>query len=223
MKSVITIIIIFWVLWKILKRAIDEMQARMQDQMSRQKKPVPRPMVSTQRQTPARREPAGPKPARPGVSQEEMDLERLLTEALRRKQQMEGDEGIPLVITEERTVEPAPPPAERPQVVRQRTVSRRVEPHVRQQREVRVERRRVAMPREPAAVEPVQWQVPAAAAPRQRRGEEPRRRRTAREKSPVVEPVGIVRLGKRSVLRGVIMAEILGPPKSLRDIDSHVI
>lgn len=210
MKSLITTIIICWVLWKILKRAIDEMQARMEDQVSRQKKEPPRPMVSTQVRTTTR-----PMPARPGVSQEEMDLERLLTEALDRKQQMEDDEGIPLVITEQRTVEPAPPPVERP-----RTVSRRIEPRVRQRREVRVEHRRVVKPRERAAVESVQKrsQPPETRARRERP-----RRRVVRERAHVVELAGIGTLGKGDIRRGIIMAEILGSPKALRDIDSHVI
>jgi len=231
MEKLIFTFIFFWVIWKVLKRGIDELQSRMDEQKKQQEKQAPqRRPASAAARRPVRREPArlesGPRmPAKEGA-----ELERLLMEAMKRKDQLDdADEAIPLIMTEEKPPEPVHPRATQPRaqqprvIYRETTVTRRVEPQTDHRREVRVERRRgVAVPREPAASAPEQ-QLMRISPPLARRGVERPRRRMARGRTSAIELAGIGRLGKRSIRKGIIMAEILGAPKALRDIDSHVI
>jgi hypothetical protein len=112
------------------------------------------------------------------------------------------------------------------------------EPRREARREARVERKRVAHPREPAresaresarertreraVAEPTKKRrEKTAAAPKPKRRRE-RARRPVRTGLPGTIPL-IGRLDKSDIRRGIIIAEILGQPKALRDIDTHVI
>jgi hypothetical protein len=222
----IWMVIFFLFLSRVIKKAIDEAQARTGGQTpGQQKKPAPRPLTSAQARTPAKPEPAswelGQQMPGEGVS----DLEKMFGEAMKRKRQLDGSEEKPPEPVQPKTVQtratrPRAPQTRAPQP---RAKPMQVEPRVEHRREVGVRRSRVAMPQEPVAVEPeLKRPEPAHAVPKGR-GEKRARRRGVHQRSSVSELPGIGRLGKRSIRRSIVMAEILGTPKGLRDIDSHVI
>jgi hypothetical protein len=234
MEKFIFTILFFWVLWKVMKRGIDELQSRMEDQAAEQKRRTASrpPAPPSQVRTPAQREQLRPDARRRRPDREETELERLLMEAMKRKDQLEEDdeEATPLVVSEDvspELVQPEPeefePPrrVERPRVARPQTTSRRVEPRRERRRQVRMEQRRMAVPRQPATArtEPRRARMlPTKPATRQVRRAAQKTARRERQ-----ELRGIGRLGKKQVRKGIIIAEILGSPKALRDTDSHVI
>jgi len=211
MNKFLITLFVFWVIWKVAKSAFEDLQKRMQDQQDPQRRqPAPPVGASPRRETPQSAEPF------PGVQSEGWEggetesggelseIERLFGEALELKRRVGG------------AAQQQQPQAQRPQkayprVAQQRTASRRVEP------------RRVARPREPAVAEEVRDRAkPAQARPKRRKPAVPRRR-AAREGAVRAAPAIIGKLDKDDIRRSIVMAELLGPPKALRDIDAHVI
>jgi len=206
MNKFLITLFVFWVIWKVAKSAIEELQKRMQDQQDPQRRqPAPPVGASPRRETPQSAEPF------PGVQSEGWEggetesggelseIERLFGEALELKRRVGG------------AAQQQQPQAQRPQ---------KAYPRVAQQRTTS---RRVARPREPAVAEEVRDRAkPAQARPKRRKPAAPRRR-AAREGAVRTAPAIIGKLCKNDIRRSIVMAELLGPPKALRDIDAHVI
>lgn len=200
----------FWVGWQLFKPLMEELQQRAEKTMADQRARVERDAaLRGQEQTASRSATAPPpepkswEPGQPLPGDGESDLERLFDEAMERKRRLETTEAArPQSREHPAPAQPrAAPPRTRPQRVPQR-----------------VEPARVARPRGPArpARRPSE---PRRAAPRRRESVEARRR--AVRKQPAL--AGLCELDKNDIRRGIIMAEILGSPKALRDIDSHII
>ena len=154
------------------------------------------------------------------------DMERLFSEAMERK----------------RGLEQAPAQG-RPQVARPRPVQQRPKPEPEREewipaapeaeadpwippqpeprRKVRVEREQVVRSRRREVAEPAAKSSPPPAPAR------PRKRRKQRRQIAQRKPAGTIpilgKLDMNDVRRGIVIAEILGPPKGLGDIESHVI
>ncbi|UCD57664.1 MAG: hypothetical protein JSV16_00720 [Candidatus Hydrogenedentota bacterium] len=241
-KFIITLVII-WLAWKVIKSAIEELQQRMEDRMAGDKerrepavdrtsrsRTVPRQAVPTSSRAPASRAPASRETedweiGQPMPGDEESELERWFQQALDRKRQMDDAAGrTPQQVRKRIPPEPRRRPrVERAQVVHPRRTSRRVEPRTERHREIRVEQKQVARPKEPAAAKPARESreaLPEVPEPR-RHKKTPKRR--AREELGLAELVGASEWDMDDIRRGIIIAEILGPPKALGDIDSHVI
>ena len=217
----------FWVGWQLFKPVMEGLSKRMEDlARPQQGRPTtfaqgrphghesPREQALPGRPTtfaqgrPHRHE-APPEPriwelGQPLPGDEESDLERLFGEAMERKRRLGTTEAARPQSRE------YPVPA-RPRAAQPRTKPQRVEPA------------RVTRPRGPAPSRPARKpSKPRRAAPRRRESVEARRR-AAGERPARPALAGLCKLDKNDIRRGIIMAEILGPPKALRDIDSHVI
>ena len=216
-KLIITLFII-WIVWKVIRSVIEELQARMKQQMPQMpERPAARPPVSPASRAQTAGEPDEFEFDDAAFEEEDSDLERWFSEAMERKRQIdEVDDAIPLPVSERARPKP-PRPTAQPEAV-----TRRSEPRVERRHEVRVAHRRVAQPREPVAVQPPPKRPERAVAAAQR-AEKPARRPRRRERHAIPELAGIGKLDKRDIRRGIILAELLGTPKALRDIDSHVI
>ena len=155
------------------------------------------------------------------------DMERLFSEAMERKRGLEQapNRGRPQVarprpVQQRPEPEPEadpwiPPPTPEPEA--DPWIPSRPEP----KRKVRVEQTQVARSRrrevaKPAAEHP---KPPAPARTGKRRKQ---RRRIAQRKCAGTIPI-LGKLDLNDVRRGIVIAEILGPPKGLGNIDSHVI
>jgi len=222
---------LFWVGWQLFKPVMEGLSKRMEDlARPQQGKPTtfaqgrphrdesPQEQALPGRQTtfaqgkPHRHE-APPEPrsrelGQPLPGDEESDLERLFGEAMERKRRLETTEAArPQSREYPAPAQPrAAPPRTRPQRVPQR-----------------VEPARATRPRGPAPSRPARRpSKPRRAAPRRRESVEARRR-AAGERHARSALAGLGGLDKNDIRRGIIMAEILGSPKALRDIDSHVI
>lgn len=224
----------FWVGWQLFKPVMEGLSKRMEDMANpQQKRPTtfaegrphrhesPREQALPGRQTtfaqgrPHRHE-APPEPrswelGRPLPGDEESDMERLFGEAMERKRRMGTTEVARPQSREYPAPEPARPRAAQPRVAPPRTRPPRVEPA------------RVTHPKGPAPSRPARRpSEPRRAAPRRRESVEGRRRAAGkRHARPAL--AGLCKLDKNDIRRGIIMAEILGSPKALRDTDSHVI
>ena len=233
MNKIIFTIFFFWILWKVLKSVLEEIQKRMEEQG-----PVERESLSEeawqQRQEQVRAGRPATRPSTPTEEarewrqgepipgEQETELERWFREALEQKRRVEDATGPPPPVRERVPSEPARPKAKQPRAARPREArsqasARRVEPRAEQRRETRVEPRRVVHPRGPAVPEP---EAKLREAPPAAPG---RRKRAAGRKPAFAELAGVADLDLHDIRRGIILAEILGPPKGLGDIDSHVI
>jgi len=229
MNKIIFTIFFFWIIWKVLKSILEEVQKRMEDEGSMKREDVTRE-TATQRyeqlQTPrsatraaeSAREPEEWHAGQPIPGQEESELERWFREAAEDKQEME-ETAVPPPRARERA--PAAPPRRRP--TQPRAPARRAEPRVVHPREKQVERRRVVHARGPAVPEPEPKRREAPPAAPGRRKQRERRECADGRKPAFAEMAGFGKLDLDDVRRGIILAEILGPPKGLGDIDSHVI
>ncbi len=250
MKTWITIFFIIWVIRKVMTAAKEQKLRNMQDQpppgQSVQEpfasgRPhrhgTPGSSAQPQEGTPfATGRPheghaASAQSQRPGERPEPVkalsDLERLFTEAMERKMGIKQSPGQARRQTARPNVAQQRPQQQRPQ--RQRPepeadswIPAQPASHPQPRREVKSERKRVARPREREAVAPAAKaakQRPTRAGTRKRR-EQPRR---AAQAKPSKQIPLIGRLDKCDIRRGIILAEILGPPKGLGDIESHVI
>jgi hypothetical protein len=185
---------------------------------------------------------------RSAVKGDTSELERLFAEAKARKERIEGTPQQPHTqASRSRPVRPrtALPPRAKPQRVESRRAeslraeSRRAEslraesreedswiprqdldPELHRERKgdvhmkARPKRQHVAVPRQAAPKPPAQ-------------AKQPKRRKPAKQAVAQAAPAAAIpligKLGREDIRRGIIMAELLGPPKALRDINSHVI
>lgn len=151
------------------------------------------------------------------------DLERLFTEAMEQKMGMEQSPAqarrgvVQPTAPQQRIAQP------RPEVESDPWIPAQPEPRREVRREVRVERESVARPsRREAARQAVEKAKPRPVRAGTRKRREPPRRAARVAPSAQIPLLG--RLNKNDVRRGIIIAEILGVPKGLRDnIESHVI
>ncbi|RJP68225.1 MAG: hypothetical protein C4532_13180 [Candidatus Abyssobacteria bacterium SURF_17] len=222
MKFLVTLFII-WVLWRVLRSVIDDLQRRMEEQQRENEKrtasgtsrrSVPQP---AQRQT-MRPAGGGPDAEKPG--QGETDLERWYREALERKRRLAGTtrpRGEPAAVERTQVKRPSEIRVERPERIA------RVEPQVRRRREELPARPAVISPRERKAPEPEKERPYAHAATTR-----PKRFREAPKTGISQKPAladflagGTWQLD--DVRRGIVFAEILGPPKAFGDIEAHVV
>jgi hypothetical protein len=243
MNKIVFTIIFFWILWKVLKSVLEEIQKRMEDQglggregLSEETPERDQQQLRTRpsagRPTAPTREPQEWSRGDPVPGEEESELEHWFREAMEHKQRME-DATLPSSPPGQRAPpeparpqaaqpRPAQPRAARPQPARPRGPVRRVEPRIEHRREARVERQRVVHPSEPVVPTAVEHREAPPAAPRPRKGRR-ERTRAPRRKRAGADLAGIGGLDLHDVRRGIILAEILGPAKGLGDIDSHVI
>ncbi len=242
-RTVLTFFVI-WIGWQLIKSVLESLQDRAREQLNpqqgrkstfaqgrdhRHEAPGPQPLpggrstfaTGRPHRHQAQRPPGGGERSSPLESLS--DLERLFTEAMERKIGMEQSPAQ----ARRRAVQPTAPQQRiaqpRPEAESDPWIPAQPEPRREVRREVRVERERVARPsrREAArqAVEKAKAR-PARAGTRKRR-EPPRR---AARVAPSAQIPLLGRLNKNDVRRGIIIAEILGSPKGLRDdIESHVI
>lgn len=243
MKILIAIFIIIWVIRKMIGAAKEQQLGNMRN------RPPPgqggqSPVATGQ---PHRHEPLGPqapsggretfatgRPHRHQVQQRaqgeqpsslesQSDLERLFTEAMERKMGIEQAPDqtrrgvVQPTAPQQRIAQPRPEAESDPWIPAQPESGREV------RREVRVERERVGRPsRREAARQAVEKAKPRPAREGTRKRREPPRRAARVAPSAQIPLLG--RLNKNDVRRGIIIAEILGVPKGLRDdIESHVI
>ena len=154
------------------------------------------------------------------------DMERLFSEAMERKRGLEQA-----------------PNRGRPQVARPRPVQQRPEPEPELEewipdalepeadpwipsrpeprRKVRGEQEQVARSRRREGAEPAAKSSPPSAPTRPGKRRKQRRRIAQRKCAGTIPILG--RFDLNDVRRGIVIAEILGPPKGLGNIDSHVI
>jgi len=234
------ILIVLFVLWNVF-RAIKSAADKSKQTSYRQPRPPQRdqaqfPQRQMQRHEMPSRGPSTVSRRQPQVSRREQppstddtmsDMERLFAEAMERKRGIEHrpDRGRPRGATPrpvQRLPEPEPElddwiPAA-PESETDPWIPARPEP----QRKIRSGQVHVARPRrrevaEPAAEAPT---PPPAHAERQKRARAGRHvaRREPADTIPIIGSLSI-----DDVRRGVIIAEVLGPPKGLGDIESHVI
>jgi len=248
-NKIIFTIIFFWILWKVLKSVLEEIQKRMEDQglggregLSEETPEKGQQQLRTRpsaaRPTAPTREPQEWSRGDPVPGEEESELEHWFREAMEHKQRME-DATLPSPPPGQRAPpEPARPQAAQPRAAQPRAAQpqpaqpqparprgpvRRVEPRIEHRREARVERQRVVHPSEPVVPRPaVEHREAPPAVPRPREGRR-ERARAPRRKRGGAELAGIGELDLHDVRRGIILAEILGPAKGLGDVDSHVI
>lgn len=243
MNKIIFTLIFFWVLWKVLKSVLEEIQKRMEDQgLDRRKSfPAESPEGETQqlrtrppvpRPAPPAREPQEWRSGDPVPGEEESELERWFRQAVEHKKRMKDAAAPPPSgrRTPSEPVRPQPaqpretrPRAAQPRAAQPRAPVRRVEPRVEYRRETRAERQRVVHPVEPVVTRPpVEHREVSPAMPRPRKGRRERVQAPRRTRAGA-GLAGIGELDLHDVRRGIILAEILGPAKGLGDIDSHVI
>ncbi|GAB4332796.1 MAG: hypothetical protein Kow0099_04570 [Candidatus Abyssubacteria bacterium] len=203
MEAIITLIVL-WVAWKILQSVIEEVQTRAERRKleeAQAQRAAARTRLPT-RSAPPSREPEARQAGPPETVMEAM--ERLYRDALERKRQLERTTAP----------HPAPPIPELPHT----ETGRRAEPPPwppappPRRKTVRVEQRRVVRPQRPAAPQkpPAQITNPYE------------RQHAVHAKTP--QPFGetlIGRLGPNELRKGILLAEILGPPKALRASDSY--
>jgi hypothetical protein len=225
------IFFILWGVWKVAKPALDKYLQDVQGQLKEQQEKTRPPGEVTPSQTVTTRpatsgeteswELGQPVPGEEGGD----DLEHWFQEALERKRQIgsapatrEAPPPPPVPVQEPERAEPFPPPrpARQQRAAYPREAQRQVGSRAERHREVRVEKKRVVVPREPAAQQP----KPKRA---QHPGQKKVARRRVRQEPAVARLAGIGRLDMHDVRKGIIIAEILGAPKALREIDSHTI
>jgi len=223
---------IIWVIWKVGKPILDKYLQDVQGQLKEQQEKTRPPgevthtrTVTTRPETSGETESWELGQAVPGEKSGD-ELEQWFQEALERKRQIGGAPATreappppPIPMQEPERAEPFPPPrpARQQQAAYPREAQRRAEPRVERHREVRVAKKRAVVSREPAA-----------AAPKPKRTKPPAQRKVARrrvrQEPTVARLAGIGRLDMRDVRKGIIIAEILGAPKALREeIGSHTI
>jgi hypothetical protein len=153
------------------------------------------------------------------------DMERLFAEAMERKRGIEQapDRGRPQVARPmpaqqrpEPEADPWIPPKPEPEA--DPWIPSQPDPR----RKVRVERQQVARPRKREAAKPAPKTAKPPPAPAKVRKREKQRLRVIQRKPAGTIPI-LGTLNMNDVRKGIILAEILGPPKALKDIDSHVI
>lgn len=222
---------VIWVIWKVGKPILDKYLQDVQGQLKEQQKRTQPPGDVTPSQTITTRpatsgeteswELGQPVPGEEGGD----DLEHWFQEALERKRQIgsapatrEAPPPSPIPVQERERAEPFPPPrpARQQREAYPREAQRQAEPRVKRRREVRVEKKRVVVPREPAMTEPASKRA-------KRPGQKKVARRRVRQEPAAERLAGIGRLDMHDVRKGIIIAEILGAPKALREIDSHTI
>lgn len=230
-KFILTLFIV-WILWKVFKSVIEEIQQRLERHMggeekemfsdvARRSRTLPRQPISAD----SSREPHTWELGQPIPGKEEDELEKWYREALERKRQLSGarpqaGERMP---REPARPQPAQPRQAQPGVLHPRPTQRRVEPRVERRHEARMERRRVAQPREHVAHEPARRRrEEPALTPKPPEFKRAPKRETRRGRG-LAELVGAGEWDMNDIRRGIIIAEILGRPKGLTDIDSHVI
>ena len=236
LDTTVLMFFMFWVGWQLFKPVMEGLSKRMEDMArSQQEKPTTfaqgrphrgespqeqalpgRPTTFAQGRPHRHEAPPEPKSWELGQAQpggEETDLERLFGEAMERKRRM-GTTEAARPQSREYPV-PARPRAAQPRAAQPRTRPQRVPP--------RAEPARTARPRKPVSSRPARRpSKPRRAAPRRRESVEARRRAAGeRPARPALACLG--EMDKNDIRRGIIMAEILGPPKALRDINPHVI
>jgi hypothetical protein len=219
---------VIWVIWKVGKPILDKYLQDVQGQLKEQQKGTQPPVDVTHSRTVTTRpatsgeteswELGQPAPGEEGGD----ELEQWFQEALERKRQIAGAPSArqasppppPISVREPECAEPFPPPrpARQQREASPREAQRRVEPRV----ERHWESQRVVVPREPAMAEPGPKR---AKHPGQGKGA----RQRVRQGPAVARLAGIGRLDMHAIRKGIIIAEILGPPKALREIDSHII
>ncbi len=191
-----------------LKRGPDVVAGQKRDLP--QEQPTPRPHA--ERHEPIPRQMRHPAPAGP-----EDELQRLFREGLKRRRQM----GAPA-----RRPQPPKQPAytERAQPRREErpTVLPRPEPRIERPYAVPEEQRPVFRMPEPPPFPAARRMEPLPELPKRRKTRETVEREV-REKPPMPELLSLGRWDLNELRKNIIVAEILGPPKALRDIDSHVI
>ncbi len=186
---------------------------------------VPRRPVSAA----SSRQPNKWQPGQPVPGKQEDELEKWYREALERKRQLsEAAAPPPPPAGERMPLQPARPRPAQPRPTQSRVLQphppqRRVEARVEHRRQVHVERRRVAHPREPVAHEPARRHREAPAATPKPHEFMRMPKRETRQRRGLAELVGAGEWDMNDIRRGIIIAELLGSPKALGDIDSHVI
>jgi hypothetical protein len=222
-----------WIIWKALQSVIEEIRARMEKEARKQPELLKRPPdVAPRRRedaphgqplpSPDLREPALRQMGRPAPARLEDELQRLFREGLKRKRQMAPPAHKLPPTNEPSYAERARPNLGEPRREEKITVLRRQEPPIERPRATRVEQRQVALPQEPPpAPAAKQWSPPPEIAKRRRERETAER--DVREKPPIPDLVDLVAWDLNEIRRGFVIGEILGPPKALRDVDSHVI
>ncbi len=224
MNKLIITLLFLWIGWKVLQSIFEELQTRMEDRGSDKPEgedfelespPARRqaPTVSRPRQT--RRAEVDRESGFPRSGQKESDLERWYREAQARRRQLGG-----MGEKEQQPREPVPQRAPSPPP---QPVLRRAEPRARTQWEREVERVTVRRPREPRVEAERARRARAVPPPVPSRKPQRARKRAAAKTSETLWLRSIGRLDKQGIRRGIIMAEILGPPKALRDIDSRLV
>jgi hypothetical protein len=229
MNKFIITLVIFWVIYKAVQQGLAELRRRMEEMTGEKRMQPPLAPTRTVTHRVTTRQPVSSSAHRPGatttdesaIPRTESELEHWFREALERKQALEhADETVELF-----RVETPPPPATqpsamqpstpRPQPARRQPRQRQAEPRV----VVHEQRRRAERPREPMAVTPPMERSQARALEPTRA-----RRRRVRERSDAAGPPHFLAgLDQRDIRKGIVLAEILGTPKGLRDIDTHVI
>ncbi len=223
---------VIWVVWKVAKPILDKYLQDVQGQLKEQQKGTQPPGDVTHSRTVTTRpatsgeteswELGQPAPGEEGDN----ELERWFQEALERKRQIGGAPSArqasppppPIPMREPECAEPFPPPrpARQQREASPREAQRQAEHRVERNREVRVEKKRVVVPREPAMAEP----GPKHA---KRPGQGKGARQRVRQEPAVARLAGIGKWDMHDIRKGIILAEILGAPKALREIDSHII
>jgi hypothetical protein len=213
MNKFILTLFFLWIVWKALKSVIEEIQRRAEKMSSGQggRPDLPAPQAARRPAPRPSPEPEEWELGEPIPGGEESELERWYREAMERKRKVG------------RTVQPAPPPSARERMRAQPARPRRAEPRIARRREPVAEQVRVVPPREPVAPRPApeRWQAPPQ--PPEPRKFRQMRRREARGERTLAELVEWGEWDLDDVRRGIIIAEILGPAKALKDIDTHVI
>lgn len=229
MNKLIITLLFLWIGWKVLQSIFEELQTRMEDRGSDKPEgedfelespPARRqaPTVSRPRQT--RRAEVDRESGLPPSGQKESDLERWYREAQARRRQLGGmgekEQHPRETVRREPGRQRAPSPPPQP-------VLRRAEPRARTQWEREVERVTVRRPRESRVEAERVRRERAVPPPVPSRKSRKARKRAAAKTSETLWLRSIGRLDKQGIRRGIIMAEILGPPKALRDIDSRLV
>jgi len=240
------IFFVIWMIWRFARSAIEK--SRQQNQPPPTERPSPRPAQVQQSRLQAPTEAIGrteraevDRPTAKGVFG---DMERLFQEAMEQKRRAEeGHQGQRPRPGQPRTARPRvmqpqpepeswiprqPAPEPESWVPRQEDpepeswVPRQPSPEPESWVPRQPEPRRVARPAKPPAKKPAEALKPPPEKAKKRRKRRERPRQVARAKPVTAIPI-IGKLSQADVRRGIVLAEVLGPPKALRDIDSHII